>query len=77
MQVMSEAGQLLLAGPMGDPQLRAGQRGIYVFDEADVQRALEYAHTDPAFRAGIFEMVAPFWSTTMLAEVPAAGDTQH
>jgi len=58
MQVMSDAGQLLLAGPVGEPQPRAGQRGVYIFDEADAERALEYAHTDPAFQAGIFEMVA-------------------
>ena len=58
MAVMARERDLLLAGPVGEPLPVEGQQGIYIFDEADVERALESAHTDPAYLAGLMEVRA-------------------
>lgn len=54
MQRMASAGQLLIAGPMGNPKSSPDHRGIFVFDSEDMNTAMEWAHTDPTTKLGVF-----------------------
>lgn len=55
---MADDGDLLVAGPFGD----AGDlRGIYIFDVETVEEARALTETDPAIRAGLFEMELHPW----------------
>jgi uncharacterized protein YciI len=60
---LGEDGVLLLAGPFGEPREDDRWRGIFVFDEPDVERALELTATDPAVRAGALSMRVFPWRT--------------
>jgi uncharacterized protein YciI len=51
MKRLSEAGQLLLAGPSGSAESEF--RGIFLFDTASVERARELTASDPAVVAGL------------------------
>ncbi len=54
MRRMAEAGDLLMAGPYGEPKSDAGLRGLWVFTTDDTEKALEHAATDPPGKLGIF-----------------------
>ncbi len=54
MRRMAEAGDLLMAGPYGEPKSDAGLRGLWVFTTEDTEKALEHAATDPPGKLGIF-----------------------
>ncbi len=61
MQRMADAGQLLIAGPFGEPKSDPAHRGLWVFDTASTEQALEWGRTDPAVQMGVFELTAhPF-----------------
>lgn len=61
---MAEEGDLLVAGPFGEPRVRRDHRGVFVIAESDVDRASEIAATDPTTVAGIFELeFEPFVTT--------------
>jgi len=66
---MSQAGQLLLAGPfLGDP----AYRGIFVFDVATLEEARALCDADPAIRSGRLEArIIPWYASAALREVPA------
>lgn len=51
---MAEAGELLLAGPFGEPRLRSDHRGMFLLATDDSERAREIAETDPTAEAGVF-----------------------
>jgi uncharacterized protein YciI len=68
---LAEEGYLLISGPFGPPKADPEHRGMFVFDEASVERAMELAVSDPASQAGIFDMhVLPFRSSSPLTELP-------
>jgi len=54
MKRMAEEGDLLIAGPYGEPKSDAGLRGLWVFTTDDTDKALEHAATDPPGKLGIF-----------------------
>ena len=56
MQRMAEAGDLLIAGPLGEPRSDPDHRGIFVFDATTAAEGLALANTDPAREMGIFVM---------------------
>ncbi len=63
-------GELLIAGPLGNPKPDPENRGIFLFDVPSVQRASELTATDPAVEAGLFKMAAyPFASKSPIREV--------
>ena len=64
MGVMTEAGHLLVAGPLGEPRSDPMHRGIFVFDAATPERALEIAGSDPAVQAGVFVLEAHTWRSS-------------
>lgn len=71
MQRMAEAGELLIAGPLGPPRAEADHRGIFVFDVRTAAEGLALANTDPAREMGVFTM-EPWVLTTdaLLTELP-------
>ncbi len=58
MRRMSETGDLLIAGPLGEPKSDPNHRGLFVFDETDRDRGLALANTDPTVEMGVFVMTA-------------------
>ncbi len=54
MKRMAEEGQLLIAGPLGAPKSQPDHRGIFVFDTEDLGTGMEWAHTDPTTKLGVF-----------------------
>ena len=55
---MADVGQLLMAGPMGDPKSDPDHRGLWMFDTNRVEQALEWARTDPTVQLGVFVLEA-------------------
>jgi uncharacterized protein YciI len=51
---MSEAGQLLVAGPYGERRHDSNLRGIFVLATSDRAEAERWASTDPTTQAGVF-----------------------
>lgn len=71
MQRMAEAGDLLIAGPLGPPRAEADHRGIFVFDVRTASEGLALANTDPAREMGVFTMDPWVLSTDApLTELP-------
>ena len=64
---LANEGKLVLAGPfMGD----SVYRGIYVFDVQSLEEARELTQTDPAIKAGIFDIeLIPWYGSAALMEV--------
>ena len=54
MRRMAEEGDLLIAGPFGDPRPDPMHRGLWIFDTDSDEKALELAATDPPGQLGIF-----------------------
>jgi len=55
---MTTAGHLLVAGPLGPPRSDPAHRGIFLIDEADAEKAVEIASSDPSVQAGVFTLEA-------------------
>lgn len=61
MDRMAEEGQLLVAGPFGEPRAQDDHRGIFLLATADTAHAEEVAFSDPTAQAGVFVFeVEPF-----------------
>lgn len=58
---LADERKLLIAGPFGEPRPDARRRGIFVFDVASVDEALELCATDPAIAAGALAVEAAPW----------------
>lgn len=54
MKRMADEGKLLIAGPLGAPKSDPDHRGIFVFDTEDFDQGMEWAHTDPTTKLGVF-----------------------
>lgn len=50
--------KLLVAGPLGEPRSDATHRGLWVFDTASTDEALDDGSTDPTVKLGIFVLSA-------------------
>jgi uncharacterized protein len=57
---LHESGQLLAAGPAGDPSVQRRLRGISLF-RGDVDETRALAERDPAVQAGVFELEVLPW----------------
>ncbi|MEX0877138.1 MAG: YciI family protein [Phycisphaerales bacterium] len=55
MGVLTERGDLLIAGPLAEPRIDETYRGIFVFNAATPERGAELVATDPAVAAGVFK----------------------
>lgn len=60
-EALGAEGDLLLAGPFGEPRANDRWRGIYILDSPDMNVAHELAHADPAVVAGLFELELLPW----------------
>ncbi|HSC52825.1 MAG TPA: YciI family protein [Phnomibacter sp.] len=60
MQVMADAGKLIVAGPFGDD---GNWRGIFIFDAASKEEVEKLLQTDPAIKAGRLDYeIHPWWT---------------
>jgi uncharacterized protein YciI len=60
MQVMANAGKLIVAGPFGD---NGNWRGIFIFDAASKEEVEALLKTDPAIAAGRLDYeIHPWWT---------------
>ncbi|MBX7173399.1 MAG: YciI family protein [Pyrinomonadaceae bacterium] len=65
---LADEGKLVLAGPFMDDQ---DWRGIYIFDVKTVEEAQKLVETDPAIKAGVFEVeLHPWYGSATLIEIP-------
>jgi uncharacterized protein YciI len=53
--VLSEQGKLLIAGPLFEPKIGELYSGIFVFGTSDVNAGMEIFETDPAVQAKVFK----------------------
>jgi uncharacterized protein YciI len=58
---LAAQGDLLVAGPLGDPRVEPDHRGVFIFDREDVAAGLELAATDPCGKLGIFVFEGHRW----------------
>ena len=56
MDRLAEEGSLVAAGPLFEPRADPLHRGVYVLSPESMLNAKEIAETDPAAKAGVFEM---------------------
>lgn len=56
MRKMADRGELLIAGPLGEPRSDPDHRGLFVFDVRTAAEGLALANTDPAREMGVFTM---------------------
>lgn len=63
MQRLAAEGELLIAGPFGEPRSDPDHRGLFVFDETTVEAGMALAKTDPAAEMGVFTMTAHLFTT--------------
>lgn len=74
---LGNEGVLLLAGPFGEPRVDPSWRGIFVFDESDVEAARTLTESDPAVAMGAFSMrVVPWHTRSDLRHVRALGQSR-
>jgi len=70
MRRMAKEGKLILAGPLADAGDAAG---IFVFDTDKIETAREWCDTDPAIKAGRFQVKLWRWySAKGIGILPAA-----
>jgi uncharacterized protein YciI len=62
MKRLAEAGELLIAGPFGEPR-DPTHRGLFVIDETTVEAGMVHAATDPTTVAGIFTLEGHLFTT--------------
>lgn len=60
---LGNEGVLLLAGPFGETKTDPTWRGIFVFDEADLEQAEALTASDPAVEVGAFAMRTYPWQS--------------
>ena len=71
MRMLSEQGELYVAGPLGESLGRPGHRGVFVLRETDPAAARAIADTDPTAQAGIFQFeIEPFHCADELERLP-------
>jgi uncharacterized protein YciI len=62
---LAEMGKLIVAGPFGKNE--KGFRGIFILNVKSVDEAKELTNTDPAIKAGIFEVdLLPWYGSAAL-----------
>ncbi|RYY67747.1 MAG: hypothetical protein EOO13_14215 [Chitinophagaceae bacterium] len=65
---LAKAGKLVVAGPFNKNELN--YRGVFVFNTASVEETKALVSTDPAVKAGIFDVLyLPWYSSAALMEV--------
>lgn len=65
-----DQGLLLISGPFGDPRPDPENRGMFIFDVAEVAIAEDLTRSDPALQAGALRLVAfPFTTADPLRDV--------
>ncbi|RYY12372.1 MAG: hypothetical protein EOO04_33750 [Chitinophagaceae bacterium] len=65
---LAKAGKLVVAGPFNKNELN--YRGVFVFNTASVEETKSLVSTDPAVKAGIFDVLyLPWYSSAALMEV--------
>tara|TARA_R110000782_G_scaffold57258_25_gene119820 strand:+ start:20739 stop:21437 length:699 start_codon:yes stop_codon:yes gene_type:complete len=71
MQRLAEAGELLIAGPLGEPKSDPAHRGLFIFDEATLPGGMAHAETDPTTKLGVFVLEGHLFTTDApLVELP-------
>jgi uncharacterized protein YciI len=64
---MAKEGSLVIAGPFLD---NGNYAGIYIFNVTSVEEARKLTSTDPAVKAGVFEMeLHPWYGSAALMQV--------
>jgi uncharacterized protein YciI len=63
MQRLAEEGELLIAGPFGNPKSDPGHRGLFVIDETTIEGGMAHAETDPTTKAGVFVLEGHLFTT--------------
>ena len=66
MKRLAEEGKLLIAGPLGRPLSDPDHRGLFVFDETEIEVGQKLAETDPTVEMGVFVMT----SHTLTTDAP-------
>jgi uncharacterized protein YciI len=65
MKALADAGKLVVAGPIGKNDKT--YRGIFIFNVPTVEEAMKLAETDPAIKAGIFDVdLFPWYGSAAL-----------
>lgn len=73
MGVMTEAGQLVVAGPFGRNPHQL--RGLFILNMTDMDAATALMQTDPAIKAGLLAAeLVPWYGSAALAEYLGAAD---
>jgi uncharacterized protein YciI len=69
---MAEAGEMLVAGPFGEPRARDDHRGVFVLATSDLAEAQRVADSDPTAQAGVFRFeIEPFTCAAPLERLTA------
>lgn len=72
---LAETGEMLLAGPMGDPN--DDLRGIFIFEVESKEKAEELCNTDPAIQAGRLRAEVHTWWAVDGITWPGREDIVH
>ncbi|MFT5424089.1 MAG: hypothetical protein ACI89L_001881 [Phycisphaerales bacterium] len=71
MKRMAAAGELLIAGPFGEPLAAPDHRGLFVIDAPSLDKGMAIAHTDPTTGLGVFVLEGFVFTTDRpLTELP-------
>lgn len=72
MKRMADAGDLLIAGPFGEPLSAPDHRGLFVIDRPTLEAGMTIANTDPTTIAGVFVLEGHVFTTIApLRKLPA------
>jgi len=72
-QRLVKEGKLIVAGPFGENNLT--WRGLFILNVKTIEEARELVQTDPAIRAGIFDVdLVPWYGSAALPEYLPASD---
>lgn len=63
MQRLADAGELLIAGPLGEPKSDSAHRGLFVIDETTLAGGMAHAETDPTTKLGVFVLEGHLFTT--------------
>jgi uncharacterized protein YciI len=63
MERMANDGDLLIAGPLGEPKSDEDHRGIFVLDKPTLEEGMALANTDPTTKLGVFVLEGFVFST--------------
>lgn len=71
MSRMADAGDLLIAGPFGEPLASPEHRGLFVLDALTLEEGMAHANTDPTTKLGVFVLQGHVFTTDRpLTELP-------